>query len=78
MARGGALMGYVITRSSLFGPSSLSSRAHAADQQLQHQQRDTGRVTNTTIQTMSVLLETSLGDIVIDLLTESSPRACEK
>ncbi|OAL70925.1 peptidyl-prolyl cis-trans isomerase-like 4 [Trichophyton violaceum] len=26
---------------------------------------------------MSVLLETSLGDIVIDLLTESSPRACE-
>ncbi|KAM5441845.1 Peptidyl-prolyl cis-trans isomerase-like 4 [Microsporum ferrugineum] len=26
---------------------------------------------------MSVLLETSLGDIVIDLLTESSPAACE-
>lgn len=28
--------------------------------------------------TMSALLETSLGDIVIDLLVDDSPRACEK
>lgn len=27
---------------------------------------------------MSVLLETSLGDIVIDLLVDASPKACEK
>lgn len=27
---------------------------------------------------MSVLLETSLGDIVIDLLVDESPKACEK
>jgi hypothetical protein len=27
---------------------------------------------------MSALLETSLGDIVIDLLVDDSPRACEK
>lgn len=27
---------------------------------------------------MSVLLETSLGDIVIDLLVGESPKACEK
>lgn len=26
---------------------------------------------------MSVLLETSLGDIVIDLLVDESPKACE-
>ena len=28
--------------------------------------------------TMSVLLETSLGDLVIDLLVDASPKACEK
>lgn len=28
--------------------------------------------------TMSALLETSLGDVVIDLLVEESPKACEK
>jgi hypothetical protein len=27
---------------------------------------------------MSALLETSLGDIVIDLLVDESPKACEK
>jgi hypothetical protein len=27
---------------------------------------------------MSVLLETSLGDIVIDLLVDAAPRLCEK
>jgi peptidyl-prolyl cis-trans isomerase-like 4 len=27
---------------------------------------------------MSVLLETSLGDIVIDLLVDQAPKACEK
>lgn len=27
---------------------------------------------------MSVLLETSLGDIVIDLLVDDAPTACEK
>lgn len=27
---------------------------------------------------MSVLLETSVGDIVIDLLVDFAPRACEK
>ena len=27
---------------------------------------------------MSVLLETSLGDIVIDLLIDSAPKCCEK
>ena len=27
---------------------------------------------------MSVLLETSLGDIVIDLLVDVAPKACEK
>jgi cyclophilin family peptidyl-prolyl cis-trans isomerase len=27
---------------------------------------------------MSVLLETSLGDIVIDLLVDTAPKACEK
>ena len=27
---------------------------------------------------MSVLLETSVGDIVVDLLTEFAPRSCEK
>lgn len=27
---------------------------------------------------MSVLLETSLGDIVIDLFVDSAPKACEK
>ena len=29
-------------------------------------------------QTMSVLLETSLGDLVVDLLVDHAPRACEK
>ena len=29
-------------------------------------------------QTMSVLLETSLGDITIDLLVDDAPRCCEK
>lgn len=28
--------------------------------------------------TMSVLLETSLGDLVIDLLVDTAPKACEK
>ena len=28
--------------------------------------------------TMSVLLETSLGDIVIDLMVDYAPKACEK
>jgi peptidyl-prolyl cis-trans isomerase-like 4 len=31
-----------------------------------------------TTQTMSVLLETSLGDIIIDLLVDDAPKCCEK
>jgi peptidyl-prolyl cis-trans isomerase-like 4 len=31
-----------------------------------------------TTQTMSVLLETSLGDITIDLLVDDAPKCCEK
>lgn len=31
-----------------------------------------------TADSMSALLETSLGDIVIDLLVDESPKACEK
>jgi hypothetical protein len=34
--------------------------------------------TDVTLVAMSVLLETSLGDLVIDLLVDSSPKACEK
>lgn len=31
-----------------------------------------------TLGVMSVLLETSLGDIVLDLLVDEAPKACEK
>lgn len=30
------------------------------------------------LRTMSVLLETSLGDITIDLLVDDAPKCCEK
>jgi hypothetical protein len=33
---------------------------------------------HTTARTMSVLLETSLGDITIDLLVDEAPKCCEK
>lgn len=56
------------TTSALFAFSALDTSVKAAE--LAGRRRSAN--------SMSALLETSLGDIVIDLLVDESPKACEK
>ena len=68
-----------VTSSGVTKPSPRTSAATAVAQRQEHSLSATTRVLYAPIPwAMSVLLETSLGDITIDLLVDDAPKCCEK
>jgi hypothetical protein len=67
---------YVSLRATMWIAPSAGAFRHASHERISL--RQTRQSWRNLRRTMSVLLETSLGDITIDLLVDDAPKCCEK